>query len=96
MMDDFLMSNGSTLDTHGRSNLTDREVFTFGQSCECVSDYSFLFCPRERQIYFIFGVIHFFFFFALHVHIIANITTITIRTKSIGVCLISETHGTLS
>lgn len=62
MMDDFLMSNGSTLDTHGRSNLTDREVFTFGQSCECVSDYSFLFCPRERQIYFIFGVIHFFFF----------------------------------
>ncbi|PIK46326.1 putative fibrillin-1 [Apostichopus japonicus] len=32
MMDDFLMSNGSTLDTHGRSNLTDREVFTFGQS----------------------------------------------------------------
>lgn len=34
MMDDFLMSNGSRLDTNGRSNLTDREVFAFGQSCE--------------------------------------------------------------
>ncbi|KAJ8035710.1 Mucin-like protein [Holothuria leucospilota] len=46
MMDDFLLSNGSRLDTGGRQNLTDREVFAFGESWRCPPEKS-LFSYRD-------------------------------------------------